>query len=237
MADIQTGIALHQWERGKGARNILQAPEGFLLAEFDASGQEMRLMADDSQDETMLKLFLDGIDGHAYMGAQIENKEWQWVSGEQDKDPEAKRIRNLGKFCIAEGELVLTDRGPVPIEKVQLTDKVWDGVEWVSHTGAVYQGKKMSSHTKDLLPLQTTSSGSITVYPADFKKLHPRGFKSLHPAMIGKRFGSWELLTSTIERKKKSIYCECKCDCGAVVKVALHNLLGESRGAARVAPW
>ena len=56
-------------------------------------------MADDSQDETMLKLFLDGIDGHAYMGAEIENKEWQWVSGEQDKDPEAKRIRNLGKFA------------------------------------------------------------------------------------------------------------------------------------------
>ena len=98
-SEIQTGIALHQWERGKGARNILQAPEGFLLAEFDASGQEMRLMADDSQDEMMLKLFLDGIDGHAYMGAQIENKEWQWVSGEQDKDPDAKRIRNLGKFA------------------------------------------------------------------------------------------------------------------------------------------
>jgi DNA polymerase-1 len=98
-AEIQTGIALHQWERGKGARNILQAPEGFLVAEFDASGQEMRLMADASQDEMMLKLFLDGIDGHAYMGAQIEQREWQWVSGEQDRDPEAKRIRNLGKFA------------------------------------------------------------------------------------------------------------------------------------------
>lgn len=98
-SEVQTGIALHQWERGKGARNILEAPEGFLLAEFDASGQEMRLMADASEDEMMLKLFTEGIDGHAYMGAQIEGKEWQWVSGEQDKDPEAKRIRNLGKFA------------------------------------------------------------------------------------------------------------------------------------------
>lgn len=98
-AQIQTGIALHQWERGKAARSILTAPEGFVIAEFDASGQEMRLMADASQDEMMLKLFNDGIDGHAYMGAQIEGKEWQWVSGEQDKDPEAKRIRNLGKFA------------------------------------------------------------------------------------------------------------------------------------------
>lgn len=98
-AQIQTGIALHQWERGKAARSILTAPEEFIIAEFDASGQEMRLMADASQDEMMLKLFNDGIDGHAYMGAQIEGKEWQWVSGEQDKDPEAKRIRNLGKFA------------------------------------------------------------------------------------------------------------------------------------------
>ena len=42
--------------------------------------------------------------------------------------------------CIAEGSPVLTDRGLVPIEKVQLTDKVWDGVEWVQHEGVVYKG-------------------------------------------------------------------------------------------------
>ena len=42
--------------------------------------------------------------------------------------------------CIGEGSPVLTDRGLVPIEKVQLTDKVWDGVEWVQHEGVVYKG-------------------------------------------------------------------------------------------------
>lgn len=42
--------------------------------------------------------------------------------------------------CIAEGSPVLTDRGLVPIEDVQLTDKVWDGVEWVQHEGVVYKG-------------------------------------------------------------------------------------------------
>ena len=98
-SECPTGIALHQWERGKPARNILEAPDGFLLAEFDASGQEMRLMACASQDETMLKLFNDGIDGHAYMGASIENVDWQWVHAEQDNDPKAKSIRNLGKFA------------------------------------------------------------------------------------------------------------------------------------------
>jgi len=140
--ELPTGIALHQWERGKAARNILTAPDGYLLAEFDASGQEMRLMADISQDSTMLSLFEQGIDAHAYMGASIERLDWHWVHDEQDNDPKAKAARYLGKFCIAEGELVLTDRGLVPIEQVLLADRVWDGIEWVTHTGAVYQGEK-----------------------------------------------------------------------------------------------
>ena len=44
--------------------------------------------------------------------------------------------------CIAEGEQVLTDRGLVPIEQVNTTDKVWDGVEFVSHDGVVCRGTK-----------------------------------------------------------------------------------------------
>lgn len=42
--------------------------------------------------------------------------------------------------CIAEGQLVLTDRGLIPIERVPLDCKVWDGVEWVSHDGPIYKG-------------------------------------------------------------------------------------------------
>lgn len=53
----------------------------------------------------------------------------------------ANQIRNkYAKACIAEGSLVLTDRGLVPIEKVALSDKVWDGVEWVNHEGVIYKG-------------------------------------------------------------------------------------------------
>lgn len=95
----QTGISLHQWERGKESRNILKAPDGFLLAEFDASGQEMRLMAELSEDETMLGLFEQGIDGHAYMGGSIEGLDWHWIHDMQDNEPRAKEARNLGKFA------------------------------------------------------------------------------------------------------------------------------------------
>lgn len=95
----QTGIALHQWSRDKRVRAELEAPEGYLLGEWDFSGQEMRLMADASMDDTMLSLFLDGIDGHSFMGASIKDLDWQWIHENQDSDPIAKSARYLGKFA------------------------------------------------------------------------------------------------------------------------------------------
>ncbi len=49
--------------------------------------------------------------------------------------------------CLAEGSLilVLTEAGMVeekPIETVELSDKVWDGVEWVEHLGVEFRGVK-----------------------------------------------------------------------------------------------
>jgi hypothetical protein len=44
--------------------------------------------------------------------------------------------------CIAEGELVLTGRGLVPIEKVTLDMKLWDGYNWVNHCGTIFHGKQ-----------------------------------------------------------------------------------------------
>lgn len=42
--------------------------------------------------------------------------------------------------CIAEGELVLTDQGLIPIEQVTTCHRVWDGVEFVCHDGVVFKG-------------------------------------------------------------------------------------------------
>lgn len=50
--------------------------------------------------------------------------------------------RQIGKVCIAEGQLVLTDIGLVPIESVTTAMRVWDGVEWVRHEGVTFSGMK-----------------------------------------------------------------------------------------------
>ena len=53
-------------------------------------------------------------------------------------------LRAKGKIaelaCIAEGSLVLTDQGLVPIEQVTTDMRVWDGVNWVEHEGVVFKG-------------------------------------------------------------------------------------------------
>ena len=142
-AEVPVGVALHQWKRGKEYRRLVAAPEGFTLCEFDFCGQEFRWMAVASEDETMLSLCAPGEDAHSYMGAQIAQCDYRELIRRVHADEEdAKISRKLGKFCIAEGELVLTDQGLVPIEDVSLDHRVWDGVEWVSHTGSVCQGEK-----------------------------------------------------------------------------------------------
>lgn len=68
----KTGIALHQMPRkAKNIREMLLPPEGMALYEADASGQESRLMAIRSGDETMLKIFRDNMNFHSMTGANI----------------------------------------------------------------------------------------------------------------------------------------------------------------------
>lgn len=43
-------------------------------------------------------------------------------------------------LCLAEGSLVLTDRGEVPIEQVTTDMRLWDGIEFVSHDGVISRG-------------------------------------------------------------------------------------------------
>ena len=55
-------------------------------------------------------------------------------------------LRQKGKVadlaCIAEGQLVLTDQGLVPIEEVTNLHKLWDGESWVNHDGVICKGER-----------------------------------------------------------------------------------------------
>ena len=63
-----------------------------------------------------------------------------------DKTHHWSEIESYGpKFvenCVAEGSLVITDKGPVPIEGVAPSMKVWDGQEFVAHGGVVSKGEQ-----------------------------------------------------------------------------------------------
>lgn len=55
-------------------------------------------------------------------------------------------LRQKGKVaelaCIAEGELVLTNEGLIPIQEIELRHRLWDGRQWVSHDGVIYKGEQ-----------------------------------------------------------------------------------------------
>jgi len=68
------GMALHQQPRGKELRKRILPPPGYYLVEFDASGQERRIIADLSQDPAMLDVFnraAPNDDIHSFTGAHF----------------------------------------------------------------------------------------------------------------------------------------------------------------------
>lgn len=120
-------------------RTALEAPPGkrFIVADFSAI--EARVIAWLAGEEWEMKAFAEGKDiycatASAMFGVPVVK---HGINGE---------LRQKGKVavlaCLAEGQEVLTDRGLIPIEKVTLKDRVWDGENFVTHAGVVYKGTK-----------------------------------------------------------------------------------------------
>ncbi len=68
------GMALHQQPRNKELRKLIKPPPGYYLVEFDAAGQERRIIADLSQDPAMLDVFnraAPNDDIHSFTGAHF----------------------------------------------------------------------------------------------------------------------------------------------------------------------
>lgn len=92
-----TGVALHQWQSDPLVRALFECPEGYSLLEADASGQEMRIMADASDDETMIDMFNTGKDGHSLTGARLSRIPYREIV--EHKEGKHKNIRKAGKLC------------------------------------------------------------------------------------------------------------------------------------------
>jgi len=129
--------------KGKVAKKyneLFVAPEGYVILAADYSQIELRLIAHVANEPLMIDIYKKNGDIHketALMVLGISAKDFDRLSKE---DRYMARFR--AKSCIAEGQLVLTDVGLVPIENITEKMLVWDGVEWVKHEGVVYKGHK-----------------------------------------------------------------------------------------------
>ena len=111
----------------------------FLVADFSAI--EARVIAWLAGETWRMQAFADGKDIYCASASKIFGVPVvkHGVNG---------HLRQKGKVaelaCIAEGQLVLTNHGMVPIEKVTTDDLLWDGEQWVHHEGVIYKGKRES---------------------------------------------------------------------------------------------
>ena len=118
-------------------RTAFIAKEGtrFIISDFSAI--EARVLAWLAGEQWVLDAFENGEDIYCRTASRMFGVpvEKHGVNG---------HLRQKGKIatlaCIAEGELVLTDKGLVPIENLTKAHKLWDGENWVSHDGVIYKG-------------------------------------------------------------------------------------------------
>lgn len=183
-------------------RNSLVAPPGYKVVVADLSGIELRVNMTLWKVPYAMEAFkADRANADLYKSlasevlcVPIENM--------------PKMVRQAGKAmhlgCIAEGELVLTDHGLIPIEKVLTCMLVWDGVEWVQHEGPIYQGEQ-EVITYDSL----TATPDHIVYlrdgsPCRFDKAANEGLEIAHTGHGGKATRVGESLDGRIDPEERA---------------------------------
>jgi len=124
---------LQNLPRGGALRQSLRAPDGRLMIACDSSQIEARVVAWVAGQHDLLRAFAEGRDVYSEFASEVYGK----------KVTKADKLeRFVGKTCIAEGTLVLSQHGWKPIESVTTDDLLWDGEEWVCHQGLLNNGIK-----------------------------------------------------------------------------------------------
>lgn len=99
---FKTSIAMHQIPRkAKDVRECLVPPPGYRISEYDAAGQESRLMAIKSKDPTLLDIFKNGLNFHSMTGASIigmDYDEFEELRATEKDDGPMTEARQRGKL-------------------------------------------------------------------------------------------------------------------------------------------
>ena len=109
----------------------------FIVADFSAI--EARVLSWLAKERWRMDVFAD--DGDIYCATA-----GRMFHCNVAKHGENGHLRQKGKqaelACIAEGQLVFTNEGLVPIERVRTEHLLWDGESWVSHDGVIFKGER-----------------------------------------------------------------------------------------------
>lgn len=119
----------------KALKKAIVAPEGYHVINCDSSQIEARMVAWLAGQDDVVEQFARGDDVYSLFASAVYERKITKADAEQ---------RFVGKTCLAEGTLVLSDSGWKPIECVTTADKLWDGEEWVCHQGLVNNGIKQT---------------------------------------------------------------------------------------------
>lgn len=132
-------------ELGRLVRAAFIPTPGHVLISCDYAQIELRLLAHCAADAIMQDIFRRNGDIHVETAMHA----FGFSSPDQvDKLLHRAPCKNLNfGICLQGGQLVLTNHGLIPIEKLTSQMLLWDGCSWVRHNGVVYKGiKKVISH-------------------------------------------------------------------------------------------
>ena len=113
--------------------------DGYKFIVSDFSAIEARVLSFLAGESWRLKVFDEGGDIYCASASKMFHVP-------VEKHGQNAHLRQKGKqaelACIAEGQLVLTDKGLIPIEAVTTDHRLWDGQNWVTHEGVIYKGER-----------------------------------------------------------------------------------------------
>lgn len=101
VAGVKVSLAAHQMPRTeKRVREAVVVPSHLKLSEWDAAGQESRLMCLHSQDPVMLDIFLNNKNFHSMTGCSIIGHPYEDFQRKVDAEvPEFVEYRQMGKLA------------------------------------------------------------------------------------------------------------------------------------------